>query len=863
MPLAAQDTNNAETEYPTKDTPSRRFVYLDTETCGLHGPVVLIQYAFDDGEIKLHCPWTEPVIETMKLIESFLDYTVVGFNLSFDWFHICQLYTTLSLLDGDSEPDIEAYALAEIQARDGLCLKPKNAFDLMLHARKGPYQSMMEREDVRIKKIPRILAQPLVDELNHRIKLKDVYFARRKDKKDRWRIHDIKDDVGDTIPDFVDLVLAFAPSSALKVLAQDALGYDAEDITVFKDIELPESSRPVEYGYAPFALAVGKPGLGNWNGAWPEKIKEHIIHWGYNRLAREYARDDVKYTRQLHYFFSAQVQGMPDDQCRMLAREDKPTIELLLGGDDDSILACMVGAVRWHGYRIDIPKLKALRTIAENKQSASKYNFNSTDVTRRYLKEVLSDVEALVMSRDEKISTKGIILEEIAKWKQEEICEACGGIGCNKCENSGTIKTDKPHPAAVRAQEILDYRHAGKEIELYDKLLLAGRLHASFNVIGALSGRMSGADGLNPQGIKRAKEVRSCFPLAPEGYVLSGGDFSGFEVCLADAVYNDPELRKDLLTKRPCKKCAKIEKKKPGTGKKINWVNNDGQTVELIAHDTCDECKGAGVESTKIHALFGQFLFPPLTYDQIYDTKGLPGEQDKYSRSKNGVFALLYGGEAYTLVTRVGVAESVANEAYQRWVNKYIVWGQARKKIVNMFCSMRQTGGIGSKVEWAEPAEYIESMLGFRRYFTLENEICRALFHLAEEPPKEWSRLKIKVVRRDREQSAAGAVRSALFAAAFGIQSGNMRAAANHVIQSSGAGFCKKLQCELWELQPSGVHQWHIIPMNIHDELMTPALPPVIPKIRPIIDDFIDRMRKLVPLADIDWSERLSTWADK
>ena len=56
-------------------------------------------------------------------------------------------------------------------------------------------------------------------------------------------------------------------------------------------------------------------------------------------------------------------------------------------------------------------------------------------------------------------------------------------------------------------------KFAAKEIELYDKLLLAGKFHASFIVIGALSSRMAGADGLNAQGIKHTKEVRQMFPF--------------------------------------------------------------------------------------------------------------------------------------------------------------------------------------------------------------------------------------------------------------------------------------------------------------------------------------------------------------
>ena len=47
------------------------------------------------------------------------------------------------------------------------------------------------------------------------------------------------------------------------------------------------------------------------------------------------------------------------------------------------------------------------------------------------------------------------------------------------------------------------------------------------------------------------------FPLSGTDMILCGGDFDSFEVTIADAVYNDPALRKDLTTKGPCPKCAR------------------------------------------------------------------------------------------------------------------------------------------------------------------------------------------------------------------------------------------------------------------------------------------------------------------
>ena len=46
-------------------------IFLDTETCGFHGPTVLIQWSRGgDDPIKLHSVWESPIGETLALIES-------------------------------------------------------------------------------------------------------------------------------------------------------------------------------------------------------------------------------------------------------------------------------------------------------------------------------------------------------------------------------------------------------------------------------------------------------------------------------------------------------------------------------------------------------------------------------------------------------------------------------------------------------------------------------------------------------------------------------------------------------------------------------------------------------------------------
>ena len=404
-------------------------IYLDTETCGLHGPIVLIQYANgNDGEVKMHSPWKEPIIDTLKIIEEIVydPEGVVGFNLAFDWFHLCQMYTTLLLMkDSDAilEDCIEEYALAESAARLGPCLKPASALDLMLYARKGPYQSTMARDDISVRKVPTCLAWELAKELEARVVLKDIYFARRKDKKaDKWKVLDIKDEEGHVDKNFKNVVLKFHPTSALKALAIDALNLDPNETLIYEKVSLPKKVYPNDKkrGFAPFATAWGSPG--NWNGTWPDVIRHHIDHWTYNDLAREYAKLDVVYLQKLHTHF-----GFP------------------ALGDDDSILACMVGAVRWHGYALDKDNLIRLRNKAVEISQAAP---TTPAKVKWYVNSLLDPTEELVI----KGSTKKVLLEEISEMKAD--CTTCKGKGCEACKNEGTVV----HPAAARAKACLDAR---------------------------------------------------------------------------------------------------------------------------------------------------------------------------------------------------------------------------------------------------------------------------------------------------------------------------------------------------------------------------------------------------------------------
>lgn len=827
---------------------------------------VIMQYAFDDGPVAIHSFWQATIDETIELLDKVATCDVIAFNLVFDWFHLCKIRTTWELarnaLGGDAIPDehIDRMAMFEEKARDGDCFKPVQACDLMLHARKTEFQVTMERSDVRIRRVPTALAWSLAKVLEDRISFDPILFARRKNRlAPKWVVHDIKRSDGSISPDFKDIVLKFKPSIALKALAAYVL--KIENILTFGEVEVSRHWWPYETGYAPYALAHTTPGkwtiyatLGKNKKRkvmlWPACIEAHIRHWGYNEQARKYATNDVEYTRQLYNYF-----GSPEP------------------GDVDSELAVCVAAVRWRGYAIDIEGIKELKALAESK---IKETPTAPRMVKKWISEVMSEEERATFT-----STGKVVLEKMAAGADGEVCP----FGpCEHCGRTGRL----PGPeSAKRAKAVVEVRKMQKEVELYDKLLKARRFHFSVKVIGALSGRMAGADGLNPQGIKREKAVRSKFPLAFGNLRLRGGDFAGFEVVLALAAYGDKNLEKDLLTCEVCRNRQATQLPKPVKAKE--WLSPESfhrfviqrlkeerdkvakakkpytpKTQEEIENETlkafaCEYC--GSMNRMKIHALFGMFVYPDMTYDQIKDTAGTA--HDKYNSSKSAVFAKIYGGEAYTLMTRLGVPLEVAEEASKKFEQRYPGVAKARQRAIDSFCSIRQEGGIGSKIVWNDPAEYVESLFGFRRYFILENQIVKEIFSLAENPPEEWKSLKVKVRRRqDREQTIGGAVQSALFGCAFQIQAGNMRAASNHEIQSSGAQITKYVQRKIWDLQPPGFNPWYVQPCNVHDEILCPTHPDYDERVKAVVFDAVESFRARVPLIEFDWHE-MSTWADK
>jgi hypothetical protein len=797
-------------------------VYCDTETIGFAGLATLIQFAHEDDDPTLWNLWDVPVRETLDLIEWVMTKTLVGFNLAFDHFHLCKIYTMWSLLPLDAIPaslPMHMLVQAEKEARDGLCLKPKDVMDLMLHSRKGEFQALMSRHDVRVTKVPTPLAEPLRNILEGLIEFDGILFAGRANPNaPKWGVYDrIKKGKEDTVdPNFSDVTLKFRPARGLKYLAQHCLGLSPEFHSFLDVYPDREGQKLFELGFTPFALGVSDAEkdwkvydkTGKLKGqAWPALIHYDIDHWRENDEARRYARDDVVYTRLLDEYF-----GFPES------------------GDTDSVLSCMVAAVRWHGFVVDIDAVTQLHAKSKRVLEASPVNINKPSQVKQYIREVMAEEEAVLIDKStkkanlEKIRADYVVMADSDDFDSElggEPCVRCfdeeSMATCPRCEGRGYLP-EGPTLAAKRADEILKCKTAAKEVELYTKLLMAGRFHAAFKVIGTLSSRMAGGEGLNAQGIKGSAEVRGAFPLKWPGMVLCGGDFDGFEVTIADAVFGDAKLRANLL---------------------------------------------AGIS---IHTMMAEKLYPNKTRDQIKASKSFAdgGDVDMYTRGKQAVFATLYGGDANTINKKLSIPKKIAEEAFDAFQEEYPGIKKVREEIAERFQALEQHGEVGTgRISYTEPADYIETFLGFRRYFTLENKIAKALFDLARNTPVAWRKLDWKVVRRNREQTPAGAISSALYGAAFQIQASTIRAANNHLIQSPGAMITKELQRNIWDVQPHGVNPWRVAPINVHDEVLSVTTPDAVEEITAITVRTVESFRDRVPLIGMDWVKSMENWAGK
>lgn len=813
-----------------------RKCFYDTEG-PLHGVIVKLQWGFDNKDSNMMDVWLEPVSKVSSLIEEMMECHVVAHNMRHDHFHISKLYNICQWVihnHGDVrliDLPIEEVVEAEWNSQFGLCLKPLGATCTLLHCQRGALQTTMGRKSVVVKRQPIQLVDQLMERLEELTShLPNILFARRKDPHaPRWTQAEIKDEEsGKIIPDFVDVKLNFKPSNGLKDIAEFVLDYKPK--FRFSDIDVPEEYQiPKEYskmGYMPFARLAGLD-------AWPNQIYGWVDHWANNKDANSYASDDVMLLRKLYEYL-----GSPEP-------------------DTYGVLACQIASCRLRGMEINVEEAKRQLVIQEETIARSPVNVDSHKQVREYIADAMDDIEALIVARSAKASVLEDIINECTCEEEEECgCED----GCPRCdcthaatifqldldelrnakpkkeadiedweadvsELEGNIDRLKaaphritpqgPMPVIARVREIQRTRKAVKKAQVYRKLIQCrGRMYPSFNPIGAKSGRLSGADGLNFQAIGSEETMRAVFTLTDGKNILSLGDYESLEIVIAIVVYGDEALMKD-------------------------------------------------VEGGKsIHALMACELYG-LTYEQVMDRKGT--KDDVYKKAKIVVYSLLYGSTIAGIAKKLTLPVNVVQKAYDNFVEKYPGVKEARRNLATMFTAISQPGGRGTEVFYEEPHTYVESMFGFRRDFSIEFELLKILFDFANEIPESWRDMAGKSIRYGDEPKAYWRhVSSGLFgAAAHSIQGGVIRAALNHIIQSTGNHLTVGLQMAVWTLQPTGIAPFKLSLMSIHDELCVVSEPDVVDEVTNVVYTCIERQRSDVPLLAMDWLSHATSWAGK
>lgn len=760
------------------------------------------------GDVHLHHIWLSPIQETLDLIEMFVDGCVVFHNARYDWFHLSKIYNMFKRAGKIDGPAYDAYSMKgwadlEYMSQFGQCLKPKACVDTLILAQQGEFQSsLMDAKPVWIRRIPIGLAEPLRVMLEQKTEeLPWILFAKRKNPDaPRWSKSDCERLDGSFDPGFQDLKLSFSPSNTLKHLAAFLCGHNVQH----KYEDIGYATQPAELGYAPFVKLLTDESRGwlyDGDPTWPLLLKEHVEHWSNDENAQQYATDDIVMLDLLYEHFGA------------------------LENDRDSMLACQVSSVRLRGFAVDLEGCKKQLEESLKIVGDAKLNVNSSKQVLGYVAAALDPEEQFLLANgcDQKVIDeikKECVLDEREEcYCQDDEEDEATGEGsqtpCSRCEGAGFVGPG-PMPVVERVKHIELTRRHKKRVELFNKLLLAKRAYPDFNVIGTKSGRMSGAGGLNFQGIDHSPLVRGLFTLAEGDEVLSAGDYSSQELAIAATVMQDEDL--------------------------MAYMRN----------------------GMSFHGDFAAEL-NETTYEDIMANKETQGDE-RYGKGKSAVFLTLYGGTFETLARNCDVDIDIAKKAFNKMLQKYPKMAATRKAISDRLSSIVQ-GPDGKITHKHVREQHIESIYGFRRYFQTEFKIQKMIWDLIKGLPPEWQNLTLKV-QRDRKdtgrvQTICGAISSALYGACFSIQNKIIRAANNHVIQSTGRELTIGTQAAVWETQPQGIHDYKLTLMSIHDELAVVSRPEVVEEIEQRIEDKVAEQVEVVELTSIQWFTGNLSWAEK
>ena len=71
------------------------------------------------------------------------------------------------------------------------------------------------------------------------------------------------------------------------------------------------------------------------------------------------------------------------------------------------------------------------------------------------------------------------------------------------------------------------------------------------------------------------------------------------------------------------------------------------------------------------------------------------------------------------------------------------------------------------------------------------------------------------------------------------------------------------MQRRIWDLQPAGVNDWVVAPMNVHDEVAVVSIPEAVESVAQVVKETVESFRRYVPLIGIGWKKSVANWSDK
>lgn len=768
--------------------------FFDTEGLGLHSPSVLLQYAFDDADPTLYDLWLEPAGKTRDLFRRIVESRVVAHNLTFDWGRLQAFWSGLHAFGDNERPidDVSKFIVSEYENRSVACLKPPKAVCTLLLCQKQLGGSALATKEIRVRRIPERVAEDVARILTNNTNLPAILFAKRADRDQRWRVAD-----SDGGPGWNDIVLSFAPSNALKDIAELVFG---DAVTRFDEIAPPGFA--AELGYAPFYYLNNGDGTGLLDGKpmWPLLLHDHINHWKTEPSARKYAAADVTLLRKLYRHLGA------------------------IDTDFDGEMACQVASVRISGMSFDNAMLQDQIDYSSSIVDTAAVNVDSHVQVRQYIAEALDPMEALVVADGCRKEILEKVIQTFSLPEEEECCDD----GCPRCDGKKVVGPG-PMPVADRAAHILEIRKHRKRLQLYTKLSeCGGHIFPSFRVVGTKSGRMSSGDGINYHAIDSSKEIREMFTLAEDVLnVVSGGDFDSQELAIAAAVMNDAGLADDIAKGKSLHGVFAAE----ASGipyERIMKFKDDKSTTEAHFYKISKICVYAILYGASAFNIAQTLKVSEADADRI-----IQGFFEKYP---------------YMAETRKWVKKSL--EALSTDENgRLVIHKPERTSVESVFGYSRSF-----QVEFAVMHAMVKSMDEIKE--TIGKSIRETLNKTRGDNDELFT---IRSEKKGR-QTLDGAIISALYGSTFSLQGKILRAALNHLIQSAGRTITLRVQKRSWDVQPVGITPFRVKLMSIHDEIMvTSSMEDAITIRQAVVDEVAD-ICKTVPLTSLGWAVDGKSW---